>query len=353
MKRNVLLTSFLSLCFFSFSQKHEALFDFFFKPAKQGAYYYVVTEKTDSGWRRTAYYLSQRTLAMQGLYKDEEGKVAQGDFLWYHTSRFLKSKGRYENGKKEGTWLGYNEEGILIDSSNYKNGRLVGTNLKWHANGYPSDSLRFDGQGNGTQVTWHNDGSLAGAGYWTQDTLKAGRWKFYYPSGQLQATRDYVGGKEINCACWNDTGTQLDTSLCREREAEVDAPAWRRFLESHLQRVIDKAARVLKPGQYTLAVRFLVDKEGVVTEVKPLTNYGQGIEEAVVAILKRRRDGRRGRCTASRCGLTTRSPLRLLSRSNKPVAVCLRHGGTQRISNRVTAEGNRKRVNPKAKNKRP
>lgn len=288
MKRTALFAALL-LCFaFSFAQKHESFFDFSFQPSKNGGYYYVVTEKTDSGWHRTAYYLSQQTLAMDGLYKDEECKTANGLFKWYGTNRYLKSKGWYVNGQKEGAWLHYTEEGLLKDSMNYKADHLMGASFTWFDDGFMEDSLQFDGQGNGTEVSWHKGGILAHTGRRIQDTLRQGRWKYYRANGKPEAVRDYVAGKEVACQCWDEAGTELDTALCREREAEIigGAPAWRHFLETHLQTVIEKAARIFKPGQYTLAIRFLVEKDGSISDVKPLTAYGHGIEEAVVKIFK-------------------------------------------------------------------
>lgn len=279
----------LLTAFSASAQKREELFDISFKPAKNGAFYYVTTEKKDSGWYREAYYYTQGSMAMKGWYKDEAGKVPHGPMLWFHPTKFLKSKGEYIDGKKEGVWLGYNDEGILLDSSNYRAGRRTGVSMKWHKDGMPSDSLNFDGEGNGVEVSFFDDGSVASAGRWTQDTLKKGRWKYYHKNGNVMAIQDYENGKLTLCNCWDEAGVQLDTSLCGEKEAEIigGVNAWRRFLEQNLVFVIESAAKVLKPGQYTITVRFLVEKDGRVTDVKPLTAFGHGIEESVVRIFNR------------------------------------------------------------------
>ena len=46
-----------------------------------------------------------------------------------------------------------------------------------------------------------------------------------------------------------------------EVEASVDKDAWRGHLQNELQAVVEKAARKgMKPGEYTIMVRFLVQK---------------------------------------------------------------------------------------------
>src|SRR5829696_1008919 len=224
---------------------------------------------------------------MEARYKDEACKVAEGDMTWYHPTRFMKSQGRYVDGKKDGTWLEWNDKGQLIDSSSYKAGKRIGISMGWHNNGMPRDSLEFDGNGNGVQVSWYDDGVLASAGRWMQDTSKRGRWKYYHKNGQVLATEDYENGKKLACVCYNEQGVQLDSSACEEKEAELvggkqGLQEWRRFLERSLQTVIEAKARVLPPGEYTVHVRFMVEKDGTLGEFKALTNYGYGLEEEVL-----------------------------------------------------------------------
>ena len=60
---------------------------------------------------------------------------------------------------------------------------------------------------------------------------------------------------------------------------------WGKFLKQHLKMdvPISKKAPV---GTYITEVVFLVNKEGAISEVKPTTKHGYGMEEEVVRILK-------------------------------------------------------------------
>ncbi len=61
---------------------------------------------------------------------------------------------------------------------------------------------------------------------------------------------------------------------------------WVKFLRRHLDPVVplDNGA---PPGRYTVIVQFVVDKEGNVSDIKPLTNIGYGMEEEAVRVLKK------------------------------------------------------------------
>ena len=290
MKHYFLLLLAVMPVLFSQAQKTEAFFDLSFKPSPDAHYYYVVTEKKDSLWHRDAYYVSQRTLAMEGWYKDDSCRISHGKHSWYHTTRFLKSSGTYINGNKNGIWLEYDDEGHMIDSSQYVDGRLKGIAFKWHQNGMLSDSLQFDGEGNGVQVSWYNSGKLSAAGYWMQDTLKKGRWKYFDQEGGVMALEDYINGKLVGCSCFDESGKKLDSADCIEKEASPGGGinGWRRFLEKNLMSVVESKAREgVRPGQYNVLIRFIVNKEGGLEDFKAMTAYGHGMEEDVINMLKR------------------------------------------------------------------
>lgn len=270
------------------SQKREELFDMNLKPSKGiGAYYFVMTEKKDSGWMRQAYFIAQKTLYMEGWYKDDSCKIKHGEFFYFYTNKNLRQTGRYVNNKKEGPWLTYDEQGRLDDSTNYHEDRKVGVGLGFHNNGFLADSTNFDGAGNGVQVRWHDDGSLSAAGRWRNDTMKQGQWKYYHRNGVLKATEDYdQDGKLLACDCFTEQNVQLDSALCREKEASTDIKQWRRYMEKALLPLVEQKAKEGMKGNFTVMVRFLVTEDGKIDNVKALTNYGSGIEEGVVRIIK-------------------------------------------------------------------
>lgn len=73
-----------------------------------------------------------------------------------------------------------------------------------------------------------------------------------------------------------------------EIPASVDTRSWRRHLESQLQRYIeDAASQGMNPGQYTVQVRFLVERDGSIADVRALNDPGYGLAKGAVEVVKR------------------------------------------------------------------
>lgn len=63
-------------------------------------------------------------------------------------------------------------------------------------------------------------------------------------------------------------------------------PAWRTFLMRNLKTAIpvDNGAPI---GKYTVEVQFVVGKDGAVSNIKALTNWGYGMEDEVIRVIER------------------------------------------------------------------
>ena len=61
--------------------------------------------------------------------------------------------------------------------------------------------------------------------------------------------------------------------------------AWRKYLEKNLNPnvPVENGAPV---GIYTVIVQFIVDKTGAISDIKTLTNFGYGMEQEVLRIMK-------------------------------------------------------------------
>jgi len=86
-------------------------------------------------------------------------------------------------------------------------------------------------------------------------------------------------------------GVYKEDSLMTFEKVEVEAEfpgglqAWRRFLERNLNAVVpaDKGAPA---GSYTVVIRFIVDKDGSLSDFKAKTRHGYGMEEEIIRVLK-------------------------------------------------------------------
>lgn len=105
------------------------------------------------------------------------------------------------------------------------------------------------------------------------------------------AVEDYEHGKQVACHCYTETGQAIDSADCKEKEAEPAGGigAWQRFLSNGLQRMLESKAnsRQWSVGQRSVAIRFIVEKDGSLSDLKPLTQYGGGLEEEIIRLFEK------------------------------------------------------------------
>ena len=282
--RNLMMTVALLPSLFAAAQRYEQKLDAQFKPTDVGGRYAAVTEKKDSGWHRTAVYLPSEQKAMEGWYTDEYAQTPHGPMTWFYSNGRVRSTGTYVHGKKEGIWKEYYNNGALRDSAFFVGGNIRGLCLQWRADSTVSDSILFDDRGNGSTVSRYRDGALMTRGQWVQDTARQGRWLHYFPNGQVQATEEYQLGKRTAVVCYDSTGQAL--ANCEERRAQFAGglPMWRKYLERNLKGSVP-VNNGADAGAYTVLVQFIVNKDGSVSDVTPLTNHGYGMEQELMRLI--------------------------------------------------------------------
>lgn len=78
----------------------------------------------------------------------------------------------------------------------------------------------------------------------------------------------------------------IEPEIFERVEIEAEFPGglnkWRQYLERSL-----RANEEAPEGTYTVAVQFVVDKEGNISDVTALTSHGYGMEEEAIRVIKR------------------------------------------------------------------
>ena len=93
-------------------------------------------------------------------------------------------------------------------------------------------------------------------------------------------------------AIYSQTIPVADSSLRIFEKVEVEASfpdgiqGWRRFLERNLNAMVP-VENGAPSGRYQVIVQFIVNKEGGISDIKPLTKQGFGMEQEVVRIMKK------------------------------------------------------------------
>src|SRR5688572_18075572 len=83
---------------------------------------------------------------------------------------------------------------------------------------------------------------------------------------------------------------EIDPGAFRKVDVEASFPGgldgWRKYLEQNLNPnvPVENDAPI---GIYTVVVQFIVDKTGAISDIKTLTNFGYGMEQEVMRIMKK------------------------------------------------------------------
>jgi periplasmic protein TonB len=83
----------------------------------------------------------------------------------------------------------------------------------------------------------------------------------------------------------DDDADKIFTKVEREAEFPGGDAGWKRYVEKKLNASIpiDNGA---PEGMYTVQIKFVVDKEGRISDVEALTNHGFGMEQEAIKVIK-------------------------------------------------------------------
>jgi len=82
----------------------------------------------------------------------------------------------------------------------------------------------------------------------------------------------------------------IEDSVYRKVEVEAAFPGGQRVWVTYLQKNLKAEIGIenfAPPGSYTVVVEFIVNKNGEISEIKPLTNHGFGMEEEVMRVVSK------------------------------------------------------------------
>ncbi len=202
--------------------------------AKNVAHYSRVVQKEMKGLAVVDYYPNGK-IKMTGTYDVDSPKNKQGYFKSFDEDGFLESEGNYINNKSEGLHKSYKTKGKLWLEEEMSHGQ--------------------------------NNGAL----------------KTYFTSGTIKRIELYENGKFIEGKCFATTG--VDTAFYPYQEMPEfigGVEALYKFLEKNVH--YPKAARKAKI-EGKVIVRFVVDVDGSVTDIKVKKRGNPYLDEEAIRVL--------------------------------------------------------------------
>lgn len=203
-------------------------------------------------------------LFMSAHFTDSSLNVMQGPFKEFSQNGKVKKQGNYFQDQKEGGWQTYDSSGLRTDSVFYKNDkRLSFASFSFFKNGNLSYASFTDSLADTLKTISYND--------------KQERVGEVFFKGNNGISKRYDAGNTITDV--------LTTREEREAEFPGGAAGWINYLIGHLNASVpvDKGA---PKGKYQVMIKFIVSKEGKLSDVIAETNHGYGMEKEVIRIIK-------------------------------------------------------------------
>lgn len=207
---------------------------------------------------------SNNNLLWTQHFIDSSLQESEGLYQSYYPDGTPEAAGNYLKNKEDGLWQKWDSSGHNIDSSFYNKGTLA-RYIHWgyYKSGFPDSIIIYDSKTDELAKTFYMDsGIIANQAFFTG---QKGLLKFY------------------------DKGVFTGTDSVYSRE-EIEAffpggeAAWTRYIVSGLQKYADE---IYKDNLFgNCIVKFIVNKEGKVTEAEATNMKGTALAEVAVRIIR-------------------------------------------------------------------
>lgn len=204
-----------------------------------------------------------KKLALIAHFTDSSLAVSQGLLQSFFTNGIQESQGNYENNIPDGLWEKWDTTGRLVDSINYNHGTKT-------------DSAKYYYFKNGMVNTYNFTD-------FKNDKLQS---IVYNDSGKIVIEALFTGQKGIIKYYTNDK-VEID-SLFTRKEKEASFPggprSWTEYITHQIQRNLNK----LTAKDYgTCIVKFMIDREGNVSNVEATNMQGSALAKIAVNAIKK------------------------------------------------------------------
>ncbi|MBL0357336.1 MAG: energy transducer TonB [Chitinophagaceae bacterium] len=260
--------------------------------AGKASYWFIVYKKqpADTLWLREMYFnINNPPLASIGYCRDSLGLIKHGDFIHYSATNKKTRVAQYKEGKKTGIWNFWTEAGQLSGQYSYMNDILAGKTISWYKNGQVCDSFPLDNEGAGKGWGYYEDGRIRYEGMFKKG-VKEGEWNYYYdtPTTQKSMVIFFVNDQIKKSTCFKENGAAQEENCVYEKEAEFPGgnSEWINYLTKSLQKVkVEKY--ITTPGKYQVYIKFMIDKNGTVSDVEIENPKNEELDKKAYMIIKK------------------------------------------------------------------
>ena len=216
--------------------------------------------------------------------KDSGLSALHGMFRTYHDNMATESQGNYFENDMDGVWKYWDTKGMLTDSMIYTQGvRIAYGSYKYYFNSPSVKQLLFSPKLKDTLSFYRYSftDSLKNTFFEKTVSLKNGKEKINFEAtfiGERGLLKDY-----------DSTGVVKTDSVFSRQLVEAEflsgEDGWRNFLQKTLNANVPVLSNAPE-GKYTIIMRFIVNPDGTLGEIKAEDDPGYGMVEEGRRVLK-------------------------------------------------------------------
>lgn len=222
---------------------------------------------------------------LSATVNDSTLSALHGMFKTYYDDMKLESAGFYAENDMDGVWKYWDKDGFLTDSAIYKTGiRIAYASYKYYFS-KPSleqfffrDSLKTITY----SYTYSYTDSLKNTFQERQVSVENGKSKTNFEV-------DFIGDRGLLKAYDSTGAVKTDSVFSRKLQEAAFAggeEGWRYFLRTNLNANVP-VNNNSPAGKYTVIIKFIVNKDGTLDDIKAEHNPGYGMAEEGVRVLKK------------------------------------------------------------------
>ena len=217
----------------------------------------------NGAFRLNCYSMNRDKLFLTAYCTDSTLSEFNGLFTSFHLNGNREEEGNYKNGSKEGVWQKWDTLQRKIDSTVYLQDQ-------------PTLSTTF---------SYYKNGALSYTT--TSDSLLDTYSSVSYTNEGLKSSEVFFQGQKGLLKTFTENGVVTDSVFTRE-EKEAGFPGgekgWRSYLERNLNPDVP-VKRKAPAGTYNVRIKFIVQKDGSISDISAETTYGYGMEEEVIRVI--------------------------------------------------------------------
>ena len=217
--------------------------------------------------------------------KDSLLSELQGPFKTYYDNMKLESEGNYVESEMDGVWKYWNEDSLMTDSVVYSKGvRIAYANHQYYYS-RPTLGQLFS--------TDRLKSTLYAYTYSFTDSLKNTfiEKNFIINNGKTRINYEvsFIGQRGL-LKQYDSTGSVKTDSVFTKTQQEAEfaggEDGWRNFLRTNLNANVP-ADNNAPSGKYTIIVRFIVNKLGILDDIKPENDPGYGMAKEAIRVVSK------------------------------------------------------------------